>query len=131
MAETTHGAATRPSGLHFPRWHGVMPSILLLRREGSRDEDAGDLVERERWISDRQRPSPSTCLGRSLINLGSPLTLLGTLGYSYSGRRGSVHRHVHPGEHGSKRLLVSNADYDCTDEIQTFPLAANTDPQAR
>lgn len=41
-----------------------------------------------------------------------------------------MHRHVHPGEHGSRRLLVSNADYDCTDEIQTFPLAANTDPQA-
>lgn len=41
--ETTQGAASSPPGLHCPRWHGVVPSILFAETRGRSG--------RRRWCS--------------------------------------------------------------------------------
>lgn len=109
----------------------------LLRREESRDEGAGALVlwcnvmAVQPWRSDRQRPSLWTCLGKKLDQFWAASDVPGHAWLLGMQCQAVVHRHVYPGRQEGRRLLVSKADYDCTQEIQTFPLAANTDPWAR
>lgn len=59
--ETTHGAAPSPPGLHSPRWHGVMPSILFAETRGKVGTKRAMVVIWSMcwpWEGDRQAAKP-------------------------------------------------------------------------